>query len=112
MTAPILTPEQREAIMCKEFFFGELVTIAKGAQVFFEAGWNAALNSPADALKEARGVYRKWSAEELAQALMQYPTYRVLLVPEEFLFPSPWCEDFFIRVNDKLEIIYLKGDFT
>lgn len=55
---------------------------------------------------------RQWSAHELARALQEHPDYLVLLVPEAFLYPSPWCDSFRIEVSDEHRVVRLLGDFT
>lgn len=62
-----------------------------------------------------KGAYAEWTVEKLVDKLLDeqdIPDYRVLLVPEDFLFPSPWCERFRIEIDDERHVVRLLGDFT
>jgi hypothetical protein len=55
-----------------------------------------------------------WTVHELIDELEAhaFPSFRVLLVPELFLYPSPWCERFRIEVDQERGVVRFLGDFT
>lgn len=56
--------------------------------------------------------YHYFLGWRLAMALLRHPTYRVLIVADEYYPPLPWSEKIRIEVDDRLRVIRLRCELT